>query len=94
MKTKLSRPITFSNKFVKEYSLAIKRGKNINKIKQVIRLLETQEHLPVKYKDHKLVGEYIGSRELHIEPDWLLIYRITKTAVILERTGNHSDLFK
>ena len=49
--------------------------------------------LPAKYKDHKLKGDYEGSRELHIEPDWLLIYFETEEEIILEATGTHSDLF-
>ena len=53
-----------------------------------------QNNLPTKYKDHKLIGSYEGSRELHIEPDWLLIYRISAQSIILERTGTHCDLFK
>ena len=71
-----------------------KRGKNINKLVEVLNILVLQISLPIKYKDHKLTGSYEGSRELHIEPDWLLIYRINEQSLILERTGTHSDLFK
>lgn len=88
------RQIIFSNRFVKEYSLMLKRGKDSNKIKTIIRLLEIGESIPPKYRDHKLDGEYRGSRELHIEPDWLLIYQILGNELILERTGTHSDLFR
>lgn len=90
----MERQVIFSNRFVKEYSLMIKRGKDVGKIKAVIRLLESEEIIPHKYRDHKLIGDYQGSRELHIEPDWLLIYKATKNEVILERTGTHADLFK
>lgn len=72
----------------------IRRGKDINKLKAAIELLENLEALPAKLKDHKLIGEYEGSRELHVESDWLLIYQILKNDLILERTGTHSDLFK
>ena len=46
--------------------------------------------------DHKLVGNYINRRELHIEPDWLLIYKLIpeNNSIIFERTGTHSDLFR
>jgi mRNA interferase YafQ len=50
--------------------------------------------LPEKFRDHKLQGNFAGCRKCHIEPDWLLIYRIVKNEVIFERTGTHSDLFK
>jgi mRNA interferase YafQ len=90
----MKRIIIFSNRFAKDYALMLKRRKNINKLKSVIELLENMASLPLKFKDHKLIGEYNGSRELHIEPDWLLIYQIQKDKLILERTGTHSDLFK
>lgn len=90
----MERKVIFSNRFVKEYSLMLKRGKDLDKMKNIIRLLEVGDSVPNRYRDHKLIGEYQGSRELHIEPDWLLIYKTTKNEVILERTGTHSDLFK
>ncbi|OFW80441.1 MAG: damage-inducible protein [Alphaproteobacteria bacterium RIFCSPLOWO2_01_FULL_40_26] len=85
---------TFSNRFVKEYKLMARRGKNLDRLKVIVELLETGSLLPIKYHNHKLVGEYSGSWELHIEPDWLLIYRISNEQLILERTGSHSDLFR
>ncbi len=53
-----------------------------------------EQPLPDSYKDHKLIGNYADRRECHIEPDWLLIYYVTKEMIIFERTGTHSDLFK
>ena len=70
-----------------------KRGKNIDKLKIVVRKLSMGETLPASYRDHFLTGNYKGFRECHIEPDWLLIYRITEAALILVRTGSHADLF-
>ena len=72
-----------------------KRGKNINKLKQIITKLVNQEILEAKYKDHKLIGNYTDRRECHIEPDWLLIYKVIPEddQIIFERTGTHSDLF-
>lgn len=72
----------------------IKRGKDISKLRTITELLESGKALPSKYRDHKLIGDYSGSRELHIEPDWLLIYKPSSQEIVLERTGTHSDLFK
>ncbi|HAP5041259.1 TPA: type II toxin-antitoxin system YafQ family toxin, partial [Enterococcus faecalis] len=59
-------------------------------------LLQEQQTLPLKYKDHELTGNYIGTRECHIEPDWLLIYKIDgdKLILTLARIGSHSELFR
>ncbi len=64
-------------------------------ITKVIKLLANGETLPPKHKDHQLTGDYIGCRECHITPDWLLVYQIRedKLLLILTRTGTHSDLF-
>jgi mRNA interferase YafQ len=72
-----------------------KRGKDSQKLKDVVELLAKGEVLAESYKDHSLVGNWIGHRELHIEPDWLLIYKIEESVLILELvdTGTHSDLF-
>ena len=83
----------YTTKFSKDLIKALKRGKNINKIKQVLEMLAAGKILDPKYKDHNLVGNYSGRRECHIEPDWLLIYKIDKDQIIFERTGTHSDLF-
>lgn len=71
-----------------------KRGKNLEKIKITIRTLLEGEHLDPIHKDHKLIGDYKGRRECHIESDWLLIYKIEEKRIIFERTGRHTDLFK
>ncbi len=83
----------FTKRFEKDVKLAIRRGKDIKKLKLVIRLLEEGKKLPIKYKDHYLIGNYNNRRECHIEPDWLLIYLPRKKEIIFERTGSHSDLF-
>ena len=76
--------------------LAGKRGKDLEKLKTVIDLLIEGDALPVQYKDHPLRGNFAGSRDCHLEPDWLLIYTLTENGglVRLERTGTHSDLFR
>jgi len=59
-----------------------------------MQLLIDEEPLPAFYRDHSLLSNWKGCRDLHIEPDWLLIYRISKNIVRFERTGSHSDLFR
>jgi len=88
------KEIIRTSQFKKEFKLMKKRGKNQEKFIEVLELLISEKDLPLKYRDHKLIGDYEGSRELHIESDWLLIYRVLKREIVLERTGTHSDLFK
>jgi len=83
-------------RFKKDVELSRKRGKNLQKLKDILNILISGKELDIKYKDHILLGNYENTRECHIEPDWLLIYRIDKDENILYliRTGTHSDLFK
>ncbi len=87
--------VRYSSKFNKDYKLIKKRGCNLDKLKKVVALLRDGIKLPPKYKDHALSGNYANFRECHIEPDWLLIYKIDNSVLILTvfRTGTHSDLF-
>jgi len=87
--------VKWTNSFKKDYKKAIKRGLKIEKLDLVISKLANCENLEDKYRDHALTGEFIGLRECHIEPDWLLIYAIENNSLILtlSRTGSHSDLF-
>ena len=80
-------------KFDKDVARVKRRKKDINKLKNVIKHLATQNPLPACYKVHALRGEFFGCKECHIEPDWLLIYYIEEDKLILVRTGSHSDLF-
>jgi len=84
----------YTNRFKKDLQRIIKSGKIIHKLKTVIKSLVAQEKLPAKYKEHKLIGNFSERLECHIEPDWLLIYKIDKGRIIFEMTGSHSDLFK
>lgn len=88
--------IQFTNQFKKDLKLAKKQGKNLDKLFEVINILAKEEKLGTKFKDHDLSGNYKGTRECHIEPDWLLIYEIDNNALILMlyRLGTHSELFK
>jgi mRNA interferase YafQ len=59
----------------------------------VLLLLLDRAPLPEAYGDHPLKGEWRGFRDLHVEPDWLLLYRIHGDELQLARTGTHADLF-
>ena len=87
--------VKFTTQFRKDYKLAIKRGLKIELLEHVVALLAAGEMLPEKNRDHALTGNWVGHRECHILPDWLLVYRIEDDVLILTltRTGNHSDLF-
>ena len=82
-----------TKQFKKDVKRMRKRGKDLEKIKAVIDQLVAEEPLPAKNRDHKLGGNWIGRRDCHIEPDWILIYKLTEDELLLERTGTHSDLF-
>ncbi len=79
--------------FKKDVKRAKKRGKDLSKLKEVIDLLVHTESLPATYKDHVLSGDWSGWRDCHIEPDWLLLYKLTEEELALGRTGSHSNLF-
>jgi len=70
-----------------------KRGKPMEKMREAIVLLLSEQALAPRYRDHALSGDWVGHRECHIEPDWLLIYKISGAEISLVRTGTHSDLF-
>ena len=88
--------VQYTSRFKKDYKLIKKRKYDIQKLKNVISILCNCVCLPQKFKDHELSGDYKGFRECHIEPDWLLIYKISDDTLILTltRTGTHSDLFQ
>lgn len=84
----------YLRQFEKDLAKAIKRNKDIDKLKSMIVIICEERILPAKNRNHKLRGEYNGYWECHIEPDWLLIYKITATELILVRLGTHADLFE
>jgi mRNA interferase YafQ len=90
------RTFSRTSQFKKDVKLASKRGKDLAKLKVVLDLLIAGDELPAAYKDHPLRGNFAGSRDCHIEPDWLLIYTLKEkdTHVCFERTGTHGDLFR
>lgn len=85
----------YSHQFKKDFKKAKKQKKDVSKLKLVISKLAFQQRLDSKYHDHTLVGTYTGYHECHIEPDWLLIYKIDgkKLILVLTRLGSHSELF-
>ena len=90
--------IDFTNSFKKQYKKIKKQGKDINKLIIIIETLASGKKLDSKYSDHSLLKDktYKNYRECHIEPDWLLIYKIKKDRLVLVlfATGSHSELFK
>jgi mRNA interferase YafQ len=87
------RELVRSNAFKKDVKRAEKRGKDMARLRAVILLLIEDAPLDERYRDHPLKGEWLGYRDLHVEPDWVLIYRATEMELRLARTGTHSDLF-
>jgi mRNA interferase YafQ len=90
------RTFSRTNQFKKDVKRAEKRGKDMAKLKAMLDRLIEGEPLPPEFKDHPLRGDFAGSRDCHIEPDWVLIYTLTEknSHVCFERTGTHSDLFR
>ncbi len=87
--------VKVTTQFRKDYKLALKRHLNVELLENVIAVLAMGEALPEKNKDHSLSGDWVGHRECHIQPDWLLVYRLEDNVLVLtlSRTGTHSDLF-
>jgi len=84
-----------TGRFKKDLKTVMKRGYDIRLLGDVILKLSNGEELDEKFKDHPLIGNYVGKRECHITPDWLLVYEIDdqNLYLYLTRTGTHSDLF-
>jgi mRNA interferase YafQ len=88
------RIVSPTKRFDRDLKKAVKRNKDLSKLKEVVALLAAKGKLSLKHKPHPLVGSWVPSWDCHIEPDWILIYQVTKTHVYLFRTGTHSDLFE
>ncbi len=88
--------VKFTNQFKKDLKLAKKQNRNLDKLFEVVNILAEGGTLDAKYRYHELSGNYKGTRECHIEPDWLLIYEIQNEVLVLVlyRAGTHSELFK
>jgi mRNA interferase YafQ len=90
----MTRAITRTATFKKDYKRMQKRGYIMERLIRIIRFLAEGKKLEERHRDHALHGNFEGHRECHVEPDWLLIYTATEQELGLERTGTHSDLFK
>ena len=91
----MNREIVWTAQFKKDDKLAMKRHMDMDLLDHIIRALSRGETLPERNKDHSLTGDWVGHRECHIQPDWLLAYRMEEDVLVLTlaRTGTHSDLF-
>ena len=92
---KRSYEVQWSSQFKKDVKRAKKRNYDLEELFAVVSMLGHDEALDDRYHDHALGGDWVGHRELHIRPDWLLIYQKRDSVLVLElaRTGTHSDLF-
>lgn len=88
------RKPNYTTQFERDVRLQQRRGKDMEKLKRVLTALISEEPLADRYRDHPLKGNFKNRRECHIEPDWLLIYKLEENQIVFERTGRHSDLFE
>jgi mRNA interferase YafQ len=88
------KAIRRTSQFKRDVKRMQRQGREVEKLKRVLEALVKGEPLAAKHRDHVLVGQYKGTRECHIEPDWLLIYELGEAEIVLIRTGSHSDLFR
>jgi mRNA interferase YafQ len=88
--------VEYTTQFKRDLKLANKRKKDMAILQQVMKKIEREEILSPRFKDHPLTGNWKSHRELHVEPNWLLIYKLIpeEKIVIFVRTGTHSDLFE
>jgi mRNA interferase YafQ len=86
--------VSQTTQFSRDIKRMRKRGKDLDKLKSVVKLLAHGKTLHPKHRDHSLIGSWKPARDCHIEPDWILIYTADDESLRLERTGTHSDLFK
>ena len=88
------KEVSQTRQFSRDIKRMRKRGKDLKKLQEIVKLLAEGAPLPENHRDHPLAGPWEPSRDCHIEADWILIYTVDKVSLRLERTGAHSDLFK
>ncbi len=88
------KTLSQTTQFSRDVKRMRKRGKDLSKLQEVVRLLAAGGALSPKHGDHPLIGPWALSRDCHVEPDWVLIYTADSETLRLERTGTHADLFK
>lgn len=87
------KKIITTQKFLKDLKRSKKRGKDLQKLRKILKLLSKGDSIPPTHREHKLKGDFQDFFECHIEPDWLLIYKKKPEAIYLARMGTHADLF-
>lgn len=87
------KTVSRTSQFKQDVKRIQRQGKDLEKLKRVVESLVKGERLAQAHRDHVLVGQYKGTRECHLEPDWLLVYELAENEIVLIRTGSHSDLF-
>jgi len=88
------KKVSQTRQFSRDVNRMRKRGKDLEELQEIVKLLAEGTRLPANHRDHPLTGPWQLSRDCHIEADWILIYTTDKDSLRLERTGTHSDLFK
>ncbi|MDL1962303.1 MAG: type II toxin-antitoxin system YafQ family toxin [Deltaproteobacteria bacterium] len=88
------RRLSQTRQFSRDVKWMAKRGKDIAKLRKVVKRLAGELSLDPRHRDHPLIGKLINCRDCHVEPDWILIYSMDQESLRLERTGTHSDLFR
>ena len=83
----------YTKQFEKDLKRCLKRNKRMEKFKLVAEALIKEQELDPIHRDHKLIGNFVGLRECHLESDWLLIYKLSEDRIVFERMGSHADLF-
>ena len=88
------KQVSQTTQFARDLKRMRKRGKDLTKLKSVVKQLAQGKQLHAKHRDHALIGPWKPARDCHVQPDWILIYTADDASLRLERTGTHSDLFK
>ena len=83
-----------TTEFVRDLRRLKRQGKDLDKLEAVVDLLQARQPLPARYHAHPLRGNWVHHWDCHIQPDWLLFYKLTPEELILVRTGSHADLFE
>lgn len=88
--------VVLSNRFKRDLKRAVRRGRDTALLEKAVNTLAERRPLPESNRDHALTGDWAGYRECHIQPDWLLIYKVheEELLLLLMRTGTHADLFE
>ena len=90
----MSLQIRQSTRFRRDAKRMRRQGADFSLLQSVIQQLTCEQPLAIQYRDHQLVGNWRGCRECHIQPDWLLIYRVEDDELQLVRMGSHAELFQ